>query len=78
MDPNKAESARVEAEEKIRGKRKPAWGRLVGDRVINTRTGKLTRKKTQNHCHLMEKLDSREWICDGMERKVYSEQRRKK
>lgn len=38
MDPNKAESAREEAEEKIRGKRKPAWGRLVeGGRVVNTR-----------------------------------------
>lgn len=27
----KTESAREEAEEKIRGKRKPAWDRLVGD-----------------------------------------------
>lgn len=55
MDPNKAESAREEVEEKIRGKRKPAWGRLEeGGRVVNTRAGKAAREKVQNRCHLME------------------------
>lgn len=67
-----------EAEEKIRGKRKPCWDSLVGDGVVNTRVGKESRKKAQNRWRLMEKLDSREWMCDGIERKVQSEQRRKK
>ena len=48
MDPNEVESAREEVEEKIRGKRKPAWGRLEeGGRVVNTRLGKAGRKKAE-------------------------------
>lgn len=40
VDPNKAESAREEVEEKIRGKRKPAWGILEeGGRAVNRRVG---------------------------------------
>lgn len=40
MDPNKAESAREEVEEKIRGNRKPAWGILEeGGRAVNRRVG---------------------------------------
>ncbi len=49
MDPNKAESAREEVEEKIRGKRKPAWGRLEeGGTLVNTGAGKAAREKVQN------------------------------
>lgn len=77
VDPNKAESAREEVKEKIRGKRKPAWGRLEeGGRVVNTRVGTAARRKVQNCCHLMES-----WVrgrvdvpWDGEE----TEQRRKK
>lgn len=48
VGPNKAESAREEAEKKIRGKRKPAWGRLEErGSVVNTRVGKAARKKAQ-------------------------------
>lgn len=48
VDPNKAERVREEVEEKIRGKRKPAWGRLAeGGRVANTRAGKAATKTAQ-------------------------------
>lgn len=71
VDHNKVESAREEVEEKIRGKRKPAWGRLEeGGRVVNIRVGKAARKKS-----LDGKLDSSGWICHVMERKRHSEQR---
>lgn len=47
VEPNKAESAREEVEEKIRGKRKPAWGRLE-EGVVNTRAGEAAREKAQS------------------------------
>lgn len=71
VDPNKVESVREEIEEKIKGKRKPAWGRLEeGGRVVNIRVGKAARKES-----LDGKLDSSRWIWNGMERKCHSEQR---
>lgn len=40
MDADKDESWREEFEEKIRGKGKPAWGRVEkGGRAVNTRAG---------------------------------------
>lgn len=71
VDPNEAESAREEAEEKIRGQRNPAWGRLEerGSVVITT-VGTAARKRVQNPFHLMESMDSGEWMCHGMERKL--------
>lgn len=79
VDPNKAESAREEAEEKIRERRKPAWGR-VEERgsIVNTTVGKTARKKVQNRYHLMGSMDSGEWMCHGMQRKRQSEQSRKR
>lgn len=67
MDPNRDESTR---EEKIRGKRKPAWGRLrERGRVVNTRAGKAARKNVE--ASLPDgKLHSSEWKCHGMERKL--------
>lgn len=48
MDPNKAERVREEVEEKIRGKRKPAWGRLAeGGRVANTRERQRRRRRRE-------------------------------
>lgn len=50
VDPNKAESAREEVEEKIRGKRKPAWGRLEeGGRVVNTGWRGSKEESRENH-----------------------------
>lgn len=74
VDPNKAESAREEAEEKIRGKRKPAWGRLVeGGRVVNTRGWKGSEEGKLRKLPLDGKLDGSEWMCDGTERKLQPE-----
>lgn len=79
VDPNKAESARGEAEEKIREKRKPAWGR-VEERgsVVNTTVGKATRRKVQNRFHLMESMDSGEWKCHKIQRTHQCVQNRKR
>lgn len=68
VDPNKAESAREEVEEKIRGKRKPAWGRLrEGGRVVNT-SWRASEEESTESLLLDGKLDSREWMCHEMER----------
>lgn len=79
VDPNTAESARGEAEEKIREKRKPAWGR-VEERgsVANTIVGKATRRKVQNRLHLMEGMDSGEWKYRKIQVKRQCVQNRKR
>lgn len=69
MDFNKAQSAREEAYGKIRGKRKAAWGRVEErGRVVNT----AARRKVEDRFHLMESLESCEWMCHRMQRRLWS------
>lgn len=68
MDHNKAENA---SEEKIRGKRNAAWGRLEeGGRVVNTRVGKSREEQSTERLPVDGELESSGSTCREMERKV--------
>ena len=77
MDPNKAESAREEAEEKIRGKRKACMGPAGGGRPSCKHKG-LERQRggtSTKSCHSMESWVGVSGRASGMERKHQSEHR---